>query len=91
MLAPVLAGRSGLLARAARVADAVLHPFRPEGILAAAPPIGTMVRNVLIALLLALVLGYFALREASSAGFEPIPMPTTTTTTIVTTTIERNS
>ena len=66
----------------------MLHPFRPEGILAAAPPIGTMVRNVLIALLLALVLGYLALREASSAGFEPMPMSTITVTT---TTIERNS
>ena len=79
LLAPVLAGRSGLLVRAARAADAVLHPFRPEGILAAAPPIGTMVRNVLIALLLALVLGYLAIREASSAGFES--MCTTTTNT----------
>ena len=85
LLAPVLAGRAGLRAWAARAADVVLHPFRPEGILAAAPPIGTMVRNVLIALLLALVLGYLAIREASSAGFNS----TSTTTTTTTTTTER--
>ena len=87
LLAPILAGRSGLLARAARAADAVLHPFRPEGILAAAPPIGAMVRNVLIALLLALVLGYLALRDASSAGFES----TFTTTNITNTTNTTNT
>ena len=81
LLAPVLSGSSGLRVQVARSADAVLHPFRPEGILAAAPPIGTMVRNVLIALLLALVLGYLALREASSAGLGSVTVPLSTTTT----------
>ena len=83
LLAPVLSARAGLRAQAARAADTVLHPFRPEGVLAAAPPIGTMVRNVLLALLLALVLGYLATLGASGAGFEP------TSTTTTTTTIER--
>ena len=68
---PFRAGRAGLGARAARAADAVLHPFRPHGILSAALPIGTMVRNVLIALLVALVLGYLATRDAAGAVPEP--------------------
>ena len=72
VLAPVIAGCAGVRirvhTRAARAADAVLHPFRPEGVLAAAPSIGAMVRNVLIALLLALVLGFFASRDAAGAG-----------------------
>ena len=71
LAAPLLAGHAGLRARAMRAADTVLHPFRPEGILSAAPPIGTMVRNVLIALLLALVLGYLATRDTSGNGGEP--------------------
>ena len=69
----LLAGRSDLRERAVRAADAVLHPFRPHGILAAAPPIGTMVRNVLIALLVALVLGFLATRGAAGdAGHDPL-------------------
>ena len=70
LAAPFAAGRAGVQAGAMRAADAVLHPFRPHGVLAAAPPIGTMVRNVLIALLLALVLGFLATRNADSAPRE---------------------
>ena len=69
VLAPAAGAWAAVRARAARAAGAVVHPFRPEGVLAAAPSIGTMVRNVLIALLLALVLGFLAARE--SAGGAP--------------------
>lgn len=68
VLAPVTAGCAGVRARAKRAAEAVLHPFRPEGVLAAAPSIEPMVRNVLIALLVALVLGFFATRDATGDG-----------------------
>ena len=67
-LAPAGAAWDAVRARAARAADALIHPFRPEGALAAAPSIGTMVRNVLIALLLALVLGFFAARESAGGA-----------------------
>ncbi len=53
---------------AVRLARAALHPFRPRGVLAATPPIGVMVRNVLLALLLTLVLGFFLLAQAADAG-----------------------
>ena len=76
LIAPVHSVRARFRVQAGRAADAVLHPFRPEGILAAAPPIGTMVRNVLIALLIALVLGFLATRGAAGAG--PCDLPTTT-------------
>ena len=80
LLAPVLAVRTGLRARAVQATDALLHPFRPEGILSSvAPPIGAMVRNALIALFLALVLGFLAIRDAAAAvsGHECERSPTT--------------
>ena len=70
LVAPFAAGRAGAHARAMRALDAVLHPFGPHGILAAAPAIGTMVRNVLLALLLALVLGFLATVNAAGAPHE---------------------
>ena len=67
-LAPARTAWDAVRARAARAAGALIHPFRPEGVLAAAPSIGTMVRNVLIALLLALVLGFLAARESAGGA-----------------------
>ena len=67
-LARLRDGRAEAITRAARLARAALHPFRPEGALAATPTIGTMVRNVLIALFLALVLGFLASRDAGGAA-----------------------
>ena len=67
-LAWLRAGRAEAGVRAARLARAVLHPLRPEGVLAATPAIGTMVRNVLIALFLALVLGFLANRDAEGGA-----------------------
>ena len=71
------AGSDAAGARLQRIGRAVLHPFRPDGVLAAAPPIGTMVRNVLIALFLALVLGFLAQRDAQGGeGVRPpAPLP----------------
>lgn len=68
VLAPASVGWAAVRARAERAAEAVLRPFRPEGALAAASSIETMVRSVLIALFLALVLGFLAIRDAAGDG-----------------------
>ena len=67
-LARFRAGRAEAGTWASRFARAALLPFRPEGALAAPPAVGTMVRNLLIALFLALVLGFFANRNAEGAA-----------------------
>ena len=73
-IAGLLASGAGARERAVRTAVARLWSRRPGGILAAALPVGTMVRVILIGLFLALVLGFLATRDAAgSAPHDHLP------------------